>query len=187
MGLYIADGKGRGNTAGVSKDNQLMTLATVKTLEHYVNVEFGDSYSSILTITPSVSGACVFYAKNNNDLDLIVEQIEVFSDSDQIITIHLNSEGTPAGGTDTVPANNNSKSAKLADGIFQYGANITGLTNGRIVSRLKIKGGEQSRAWNFPQDLVLGKNRTLTIFCETGSVETNLNIAMYYDHDGANS
>lgn len=187
MGLYISDGKGRGNTAGVSNDNQLMTLATVKTLEHYVNTDFGDAYSTILTITPSVSGACIFYGKNNNELDLIVEQIEVFSESDQIITINLNSEGTPSGGNIIIPANNNSRSAKFADGIFLEGSNITGLSTGRVVSRLKIKGGEQSRAWNFPQDLIIGKNRTVTIFCENANVETNINVSMYYDHDGANA
>lgn len=164
MGLYISDGKGRGNTAGVSNDNQLMTLATTKSLEHYVNTNFGDAYASVLTVTPSVNGACVLYFKNNNELDLIIEQIEVFTAADQILSMYLNVEGTPSGGITTIPSNVNASSAKLADGVFLEGSNINGLSGGRLVSKLKAIANEQSRVWNFPADLVVGKIEHLQFF-----------------------
>ena len=143
--LYIGDGKGRGNTAGVSCDNQLMTLSTVETIEHYMNVIKGSAFSTVITETPSISGSCIYYMKNTDDHDVIIEEIEVFTDDDQILEIYLSDIGTPVNGNTLNPVNNNSGSANSAVGVFQSGSNITGLSGGNKVSRLKIKGNEQSR------------------------------------------
>lgn len=184
MGMFISDGNGRGYTAGVSNDNQLMTLSTTESVEHYMNVMKGEAYSLIVTQTPSTSGNCIVYLKNNSDKDIIIEQMELFTDGDQILDVKLGVEGTPANGISTTPANNNTRSAKSADGTFLVGNDITGLSSGVVVSRVKVKGNEQSRVWNFPCDLVIGKNRTLAIYCENTSVETNINLSFFFDYDG---
>ena len=131
----IRDGKGSGTLVEVNAENQLVTAAITASVEHHVNHAHGKAYNMVFDVTPTGAGDCFLYIKNTDSLDLIIEGIWIRVASAEQITMYLAQTGTPSGGADTPPSNLNAGSANLALGTYETGADITGLSGGRIVNK----------------------------------------------------
>lgn len=180
MGFQIEDGTGDGYQAKVTNDNMLVTVATVVSAEHHANHIHGRSYNLLFSQTASGPNDCIVYIKNGDDLDMIIESITVNVPTNEIIEIKLNDAGSPVDGGGITPSNLNAGSNREADGIFQSGNNITGLSGGVSTFKPFFKGGDPSKFFNFDQDIIIPKNRILTLYCVNGSILVNGMLSFYF-------
>jgi hypothetical protein len=170
MGFQILDGKGRGYSAEVSDSNKLLVSAVISTQEHYANHNQGRGYYLPFSATPTGAGDCFLYVKNSDSTRaLSIEGMWLKSEADDYIDLKLNDEGTPVGGTDITPVNMNTASGRLADGTFQSGNDITGLSGGSTFLRLYHANTKGSVYTNFDMDVILGANGVLTMYVGTGT------------------
>lgn len=182
MGFVIEDGSGNGFQAKVDGANRLCISSISESLEHHTNIVHGDSYNLIFSLTATISGSCVLYIKNSSDETIIFESIMLRATSDEIVEIKINDAGTPVGGTTTTPANLNAGSNRQAYGTFLAGNDITGLSDGTTILKYFISGGGSSDSYNFDQDVVLPKNRTLTMYCVNSSIQVDGFLSFFFDH-----
>lgn len=182
MGLQIDDGKGNGCSAGVSCQNRLLTEAITFTTEHHSNHTLKSAYNLIFSATPSSSGDCFLYFKNESETDLVIEGMKIKLAADEYIDLFIGDTGVPATGTDIVPANLNSSSALSAEGTFQNGNDITGLSGGTKIDRIYHASSLASMEHNFEQDIILPKNGVFTMYIQTGTVE--IAGTLYFNYHG---
>jgi hypothetical protein len=182
MGFTIEDGSGEGYRAKVDSSNRLSVSSISESLEHHTNTIHGDSYNFIFSLTATVSGSCVLYIKNSSDENIIFESITLRAASLEIIEIKTNNVGTPVGGTTATPANLNAGSNRQAYGTFLVGNNITGLTEGTTVFRYFINGSGSSSDYNFDQDIILPKNRILTVCFTNSGIQVDGFLSFFFDH-----
>jgi hypothetical protein len=171
MGFEIVDGKGSGLTAGVNSDNRFQVSAVEQSVEHFVNHTKGESYNLLFTATPTGPGDCFLYIKNTAEIDMVLEGFWIKLEANEYLEIKIGDTGTVAGGTDITPVNLNGGSGKTALGAFQNGVDITGLTGGQVSHRIYHASSVGSIFWNFNQDIILPKNRAITIYAQTGTTE----------------
>lgn len=167
--MIIEDGTGKGYLASVSSENKLRVTAVTASQEHFANHNQGRGYSLIFESTP-VSGGCFLYVENTDlERDLSIEGFNFKMEADDYVDIKLNDAGTPANGTTITPANLNTASGFDAQGIFQQGNDIIGLSGGRLIYRYYHASSKASVFRNFEQDVILSRNGALTMYIKTGS------------------
>jgi len=170
MGLTIEDGKGSGGQAEV-KGNKLLVSGIFASLEHYANHSEGQAYNLVFSATPTGAGDCFLYFKNEDpNYYASVEGIYLKMAADDSIEIKLLDEGTPVGGNELTPVNLNTAVGNKAIGVFQDGADITGLSGGKTALKLHHASSAGGSYFNFNQDIILGPNGTLTLYAGTGTV-----------------
>jgi len=167
--MQIEDGKGSGSKAGVSFHNRIMVDSVAVSVEHHINHQFGRAFNLLFDATPTGAGDCFLYMKNDAGRDLIVEGFWLKLVADEYIDIKLNDSGTPSGGGAIVPVNLNGGSGNVADGTFEDGNDITGLSGGSTSHRIYHASSTGSDYHNFNQDIIIPKNSTLTMYCQTGT------------------
>jgi hypothetical protein len=182
MGFTIEDGSGDGYRAKVDGANRLFVSSISESLEHHTNTIHGDSYNLIFSLTATTSGSCVLYIKNSGDENIIFESIMLRSASLEIVEIKINNVGTPVGGTTATPANLNAGSNRQAYGTFLVGSNITGLTGGITIFRYFINDGGSSSEYNFDQDIILPKNRILSMYFTNSGIQVDGFLSFFFDH-----
>lgn len=180
MGLTIEDGKGTGYQAEVDIRNMLHTHALIETAEHFASIS-GNAYNMVFSQTADSTGSFILYIKNQFEEDLIFKGIQLRTSQDESVQVHINMAGTPSSGQATTATNLNAGSPFQAQGIFQVGNNITGLSGGSIVYPYFVKGGESSLYYRFEQDLIIPKNRVIGLSCENGSVKIDGILSFYRD------
>jgi len=169
--VSINSGTGNGEFgAGVNSDNRLEVDSVSRSHEHFANQEKGTAYSAVIQQTPTGASDVFLFIKNNDERDMVFEGITVAAATDESILVKLGDTGTTTGGTALTPANLNGGSGNVADGTFETGNDITGLTGGITVHRILVDGGTGSEHFRFTQDLILPKNKTLTLTAESGSI-----------------
>lgn len=179
MGIMIEDGKGNGGHAEV-KDNKLLVSGVFSTQEHFANHNQGRGYNVSFNVTPSAS-SCFFYIKNDDeDYALSIEGIWLRMETDEYIDVKLRDFGTPTNGIDVVPVNMNSASARQANGEFQYGTNIGGLSGGSTGLRIYHAGTYESIYRNFNMDIILGANGVFSLYCGNGSIPISGTVVFNY-------
>ncbi len=181
MGLSIEDGKGNGFQAEVDDRNMLHTHSVSESLEHDANLN-GNSYNILFSQTSDTTGACILYIKNGFNEDLIFEGITIRTAEDTEIYIKINDSGDPTEGVSTTPINLNAGSGKLAEGSYLTGSGMEGLFGGSTALTYFIKGGESSSHYNFEQDIIIPKNRVLTLCCEIDNVKVDGFLAFFRDN-----
>jgi len=173
MALGIGDGKGRGNVAAVTDDQRLTVDAVCTSVEHYSNHHKGKAYNVIFNQSPTAADDCIAYILNSDDDDLIVEGITIgVTDctANDSIYFKVGDDGTRNGATAITPVNTNAGSGKSAIGTFEKGADLDGgtatLAGGIEFNRFVFAGVTDytSKCFNFEQDLILPKNRAMTIW-----------------------
>jgi hypothetical protein len=186
MGFTIEDGSGDGFRAKVDNENRLHTHSVSQSLEHHTNTVHGDSYNFIFSgLTASGTNSCVLYIKNISDNTIMFEGITLRAASDEIIEIALNNVGTVIYGTNVTPANINAGSSNQAEGVFQTSTGSTamaGITTGTTILKYFISGGGSSNNYNFEQDVILPKNRVLTMYCVNGNIQVDGFLAFFFHH-----
>jgi len=181
MGFNLENGVGDGGyQVRVTKDNMLTTLATVIKMKHYVNHIHALAFNLVFSQTASSVNDCILYIKNGNILDMIVHNVAVDVPTDEIIEIKLNDIGTPVGGSIVTPSNLNAGSNNVAEGVYQGGNDITGLSGGVSTKKIKFKGGESTKSYSFDHDIIIPKNRILTLYCVNGSILVNGMLSFYF-------
>jgi hypothetical protein len=182
MGIIIEDGTGNGYTTQVSKENKLEVNAVTQTKEHYINHHEGQAYNVLFEITPSGAGDCFFYMKNSSENDLVIEGIWIKLAANDYIEIKIGDTGTASGGTDVTPVNLNAGSGNVAEGTFQHGVDITGLSGGSTALKLWHVSSAGSNYTNFNQDVFIPKNKILSLYIGTGTASISGGIVFNY-HD----
>ena len=169
MGFIIEDGKGTGLTVGVDGTNRLEINAVNQSVEHFINHQHGLAFNVLFSATPSAPGDCFFYLKNTSEQDMNLEGFWIWLAANEYIDIRLGDTGTPSGGTPITPINLNAGSGNVATGVFQNGNDITGLTGGLTSHRVYHASSQSSKYWNFNQDIIVPKNRTVSMYAQTGT------------------
>jgi hypothetical protein len=182
MGLMIEDGSGKGYQAKVDHANRIHVYAISESLEHHTNIIHGESYNLIFSQTATGPDECIVYIKNLSDEFIIFEGITANAASNETLSIVINDSGTPVDGINASPGNLNGGSNNQAIGDFEIGNNITGLSGGFTILNYFFKGGDASKYFNFEQDIILPKSRTLTIYCTSGSILVDGFLSFFYHH-----
>jgi len=189
--MLIEDGQGTGYTAGVNLENRLKTIAITSTIEHHINHEEGNAYSFITQQTPTDSNPsgtssvdiCFAYIKNTSDADISLEEIDIRlggTSQSEIIKVLGKTTGTPIGGNTITPVNLNLGSGKEADGVFQAGSEITGLSGGTELHRIYIGSSNTSETFNFGQDIIVPKNNIITLWATNSNIEIDIVLLFNY-------
>jgi hypothetical protein len=168
--MQIEDGGGSGRRAKVDKSQNLHTHATTTTIEHIVNHNDGEAYHLLFNQTPTGANDCFLYMRNNSDGDdICIEGIWFRVASAEQVVVKLGDSGTTSGGTTATPANLNAGSGKVADGTFEAGNDITGLSGGTTIEKYWLT-DTATQHFNFEQDVIIPKNGIFTLYAVTGAV-----------------
>lgn len=179
--MLIEDGKGTGYRAKVNSENCLCTEAVCIDTNMHVNQVHGRTYSLIIEQTPTGAGDCFCYIKNDDEKDMVISSIKVYTATDETVEINLGNSGTPIGGSANSPVNRNAGSGNLADATCLTGNDITGLSGGKQVELLFVKGGFPSERYGWVSGIILPKNHTLTLYVGTGGIALKATMTLNFN------
>lgn len=194
MSMIIKDGTGKGYAAKVNGDNHLVVAAITRTIEHYFNQTKGEAYAVPFAVNPDGADDVIFYLKNNDDNDLIIEGLSYMSSAAEEIYFKLNDAGTAVAtsGATMTPVNLNTGSGKTAD-VTCYSntgdgaVDITGLSGGSTFDKIWITAAADNKWYNFEQDIVLKKNGVFTIYCVGGDTNIRGTVLFHFNSLTENS
>jgi len=181
MGLEIEDGKGRGISVGVNGDFRLLTTTVSRPFEEYIN-ENGDLYHVLFDKDPDGNDDCIVYVKNESTMRMYIFGLMMYIGAACEVTWKLGVEGTPAGGTDVTPVSMNATSGKTADGTFQHGTDITGLSGGNDIHIYIFTAAKASAGYRPESTIILDKNDTFAVYVDTAGVRIAGHVGFGY-HD----
>jgi len=181
--MFIEDGSGRGYRAKVNNDNMLWTKAIIETMYQHVNSKHFEAYQLQFNKAATGNDDCVLYMKNNSDHDLIIHTLRLSISTADEIYFKIGDTGTPVGGTAIIPVNLNAGSAKVAEGVFQHGVDITGLSGGTEVERIRTVSATYlgTTNWHYPAGIILPKNQTFTLWIATAATTVLGHVGFVYD------
>lgn len=158
-------GIGQSVTAGGMAVNK----AICQTITEHSNQHEEQSYSAIISVTPTGAGDCFFYITNDDDIEAVVTSLKLHAGAAETIQIKIRDTGTIGGTHATLtPVNRNAGSGKIADVTCESGVDITGLSGGDIVDELIA--GTTMYKWEWQSGLIIPKNRTVSLYAVTGAI-----------------
>ena len=173
MGLTIEDGTGSGREAGVNSENRLSVDAVSFSGEHHANHHDKQAYNVQFSQAPTANDDCIYYMQNTSDTDMVVEGMYLATSAACEVYVKVDNSGTRNSATALTPTNLNRGSGNEADGVFEKGADLDGgaatLTSGIEIARGVFHAALSTSNFNFEQDIILPKNSTLTIWCDTAA------------------
>ena len=177
-----------GYTAKINKDGQLYTITQNASTEHHVNHSKGEAYNALFAVNPDGAGDCIFYLKNNDNTDLIIEGVWWQTSAAEEVYYKLGDTGTAVktNGADITPANLNAGSGNIADvtcysNTSDGAVDITEISGGTTIQSLWLS-DTKSVLFNCEQDIVVHKNQVFTIYCVGG--DTNIRGTVIFNfHD----
>ncbi|MCK4330876.1 hypothetical protein KAX02_13680 [candidate division WOR-3 bacterium] len=146
----------------------------------HVNRNHKNSYSAVISVTPTGAGDCFFYIKNDDpDMDIVVTSLKLWSASAERIQIKLGDSGT-VGGTHAVltPVSRHGGSGKTAIVTCESGVDITDLSGGNIVDA--VDGLNVPFLWEWKSGLIVPKNVMLSLYAVTGAVALSAVMGFYF-------
>ena len=190
--MQIEDGKGSGFAVGVSAENRLFVDAVIQTIEHHANADHGDSYNAIFAVNPDGANDVIFYLKNTDEDDMIIEGVWLQSSAAEEVYFKIGDIGTAikTSGADITPVNLNAGSGNIANvlchsNVDDGAVDITGLSGGSIFQKIWIVAAADTKLFNFEQDIIISKNQIFTIYCVGG--DTNIRgTVIFYFHAASN-
>lgn len=184
MGLSIEDPT-TGQGVGVNYDGFMKVAAVQSTVEHHVNHHHGSAYTYSFAIAAANAPSCILYIKNGSDTDMVVEGFYLAVSGATNIYAEINNTVTDitagTGYAAFTPTNVNAGSGLTAEGTFAKGTDLatgTSLSAGGEVGRGVFLAATGTTWYNFNQDLIVPKNKVLTLWSSaavtvTGMVEFN--------------
>lgn len=173
-----------GNSAAVNSDNMLQTLAIVSTIEHYINHSKGLAFNILFSQSPAANDNCILYMENESEKDMVLEGMHMSVNVACEVYIRINNVGTRNNPTSITPVNLNLGSGKPAVGVFEHGSDLSGgaatLSSGTIAERFVFVGATTSLFTNFEQDLIVPKNRALTVWCSNSAATVTATVPFNY-------
>jgi hypothetical protein len=167
MGLKIQDGTGKGNLAGITSDNRILT-SSINESQFEFAAEEGDAYFigvPLITLTNAAESA-VAYIKNNGDEPLILGRFFLIAESTtsgapNMFRVNWYKNPTSiSSGTATQALNQNFGSSKTLEIDVEYGAQGSTVTGGALAATLSFPIGEFN---NFEANLVLPKGSSFVV------------------------
>lgn len=178
--MFINDGKGRGNVAGVDDENRVEVVATAERLNHHMALK-GDFYSLVIDQATGGTTRHNVYVKNASDSTMHITCVCAFATTTATeLYVLLGVTGTATGPTTGTPVNRNAGSGKTATGTFQYGANLQ-MTGGSEVDRWFVDNDAIAYRREWDSHLILPKNATF-VLASSASTTYNATISFGY-HD----
>jgi len=169
--MIIENGGSEGGyKAKVNKEGKLEVCSITKAFQLHTNWDKGQSFSMLIDKTPTAAGDCFAYLKNDSDDDLLISAMNLQAATDEVIEVKINDEGTPVGGTEVIPVNRNAGSGNAADGTYETGVDITGLSGGDIVEYIGLDGATGTKKHTWESFIIIPKGRTLTLYATTGGI-----------------
>ena len=140
--------------------------------------------------SPTAADDCIAFIKNTSEDDMVIEGVTLGvknCTADDSFYMKLGDTGTPNSGTAFTPVNMNAGSGNLAEGTFEYGADLdnagAALSGGSEFERYVFAGvtDSSSACYNFPMDVVLPKNRALSMWVGGSATGTYyVTVSFYY-------
>lgn len=184
MGLNIEDGMGRGNVAGVSKDNRLMVAAKVNNRGYYVSRDEQRLFNAVFSDASATATNYVAYIKNTSTTRrLVIEfiRVEGVGGATPPIWRVVTATGTATGGTAVTAVNMNRGSAISAEATL-LADNIGGFTAGTPLIASVRHPSNDSKQIDFDDTLILGQNDAIAIQYFAGTTaEASVTIRFYYE------
>ncbi len=178
--MRIVDGTGEGYAARVTPDKRLDVSARSDDRMYYASRDNGLSFFYYSDVTPTGADDVFCYIQNTSPTRaLVIRWIRAYCASAEAIDIYVGETGTLVGGTAITPVNLNPSSGHTAEGTFEEGVNITGLSGGNLLDRIRLEAGVDAFT-NF-NGLILGQSNTFTLHTFTGTAATEVTIGFYYE------
>jgi len=132
--MQIEDGKGTGVRTEVNDENQLeVSSVCIDMIEHKNKDHHVVWYLALDAVAPSGATKFFYIGNNAGQLNVVVSKLR-FSSTVAGIFRFLKVTGTPVGGTTVAPTALFLSSMQIpADGVFQFGVSITGLTDAALI------------------------------------------------------
>ena len=164
-----------GTVANVDDEHRLAVRSVETSLEHHVNAEEGEAYTWQFSEDPDAGDDCIFYLKNNDDKNLILEGIDLFITTDCDVYLKVGGTGTTATGTAITGTNLNAGSGNSADVTCIHDGDIeaAGTFTGAIeCNRFVYESGTlvDTHHINFVMDIIIPKNKVFSIWVDTTGV-----------------
>lgn len=173
----------------VDPEGHLLTNAVAVTSGQHTNQRHNEAYAVPFAVNPDGGGDVIFYLKNLDDVDLVVEYLDYTSSAAEEIYIKIAEVGiaVATNGVALVPANVNSGSGKAANvvcfgNIGDGAVDITALTGGREIERIWIIALADNKRFSFPSGVILPKNQSFSIYCVGG--DTNIRGTVHFHFHG---
>lgn len=184
--MHIDDGTGKGTRVEINSENRMLTETISTTPEHHANRSHGLSFNAIFAVNPDGVDDCIFYLKNGDDIDLVIEGVWWQTSAAEEVYYKLGDTGTAVktNGADITPANLNAGSGKVAD-VTCYSntgdgaVDITGISGGTTIQKLWLTSAT-SNMFNCEQDLIITKNQTFSIYCVGGDTLLRGTVVFYF-------
>jgi hypothetical protein len=174
----IRDGTGAGFLAKVNSQNYLKVSGYQQQLGPHTALIHNEYYTTVISAQATASADCIGYIKNTKDTDMLIDFTSVHSTAETQIHVQVGGIGTPVGGTDVVPTNSTAGSNNTALGTFQSGADITGITDGKIVQVTTVPAN--TTAFNSPVPIVIPTNQILTFWAYQNTATIYIGVGFYY-------
>lgn len=185
--MFIEDPQ-TGNRAKVNSEQQLSVDCVAQTPKHHVNHDHGNSYNALFAVNPDGADDCIFYLKNNDDKDMVIESIWWQTSAAEEVYYKLGNTGTAVktNGADITPANLNVGSGNIADvtcysNTADGAVDITGLSGGTTVQKLWLTSAA-STLFDCDQDIIVPKNQVFTIYCVGGDTNLRGTVVFWFHH-----
>jgi hypothetical protein len=185
MGIFIEDGKGSGNQAGVT-DNRQDTSSRMAPRMYYVSRDAGNAFASFSGVATADTGSYIAYLKNtHSSKNIIVDEL--------IVTTQLANKfkvwqvtGTAAAqdtGSTKTPKNLRTSSGNPAQATFMGDTGITGLTvQGNAIACLRVPAfGEEDLSLN--DGLQIGPGDAIAVEVD-GNAAGEAEVTILYFFDG---
>ncbi len=176
-------GAGNSVTAKVNNLGRLQVESTIMNMPHNINLNHELAYVASFSVSPSAD-SYFCYMRNESEDEMIIESTTICTlcaadDYNEIVSIYANPEGNPSGGDDMDPINSNFGSNKVASGIFQYGSEIGGLSNGTFYGSSYFKANTITK-YTFENWIVMPRNTSLVLHATygAGSSDNELTLTM---------
>ena len=175
-----------GDPQTVNEEGQASTLSIAHTAGHHVNEAHGEAYTWQFSEDPDAADDCIFYLKNKDDKNLVLEGVDLFITADTDVYLKIGGTGTTAAGTAITGTNVNAGSGNAADvtclhdGDIEAGGTFTGAIE---CNRYVYQSGTlvDTHHINFPQDIIIPKNQVFSIWISIIAVVVTGTLYGYFD------
>ena len=158
-----------GTGQSVTTGGMAINKAICQTITEHSNQHEEESYSAVMSVTPTGAGDCFFYIINDSDIEAVVTSLKLYAAAAETVQVKIRDTGTVGGTHATLtPVNRHAGSGKIADVTCESGVDITGLSGGDIVDELVA--GTVMYRWQWQSGLIIPKNRMVSLYAVTGAI-----------------
>ena len=177
----IKDGTGTGRLAKVDSEGRMHSYATTEPEELHANRLNSDHYISYVDITPTGAADYFYYIKNTNTLDMIISWYRVWTASSaEAMDLIRNPVGTPGNTTTLTPVNMNFGSNKTATAQVFESVDMSGLSGGTTLDRLRISGDGKDVVDKYDGGIILPQGSSLGVQAVNGAIPVEFTCSFYY-------